>query len=203
MPAGWSRRTRQHGLLIVPPLAAILLGLFYVGLANAWAANGCKFPGTNPEIAYWFYSPDPAADWDEAVNYAQINWDSSTPGYGGYFVNSSSDIEIKTYDSTYSQEWTGLTTGGCASGGGQPWSNDLVRVYFNLNQDSGLDTNEKIAVAAHEYGHALGLAHSFFTVCSTNVVMHPDATYHYNNCGAVNPPWPNDEAGVSSIYSSP
>lgn len=104
MPAGWSRRTRQHGLLIVPPLAAILLGLFYVGLANAWAANGCKFPGTNPEIAYWFYSPDPAADWDEAVNYAQINWDSSTPGYGGYFVNSSSDIEIKTYDSTYSQE---------------------------------------------------------------------------------------------------
>lgn len=189
-------------------LGVLILALsFGVGSqvsADAYVLNGCKFPGSNPQIVYEYWNV--TSTWQSAFNTAQAAWDSETPGWGGWFAYGTSE-NIPVFDGGYAGSWWGLASGGCDSGGGETWynlthcpgSNPCVKIQFNTNTTGGMNATERAHIAVHELGHALGLAHSSLG-CSNPVVMRSDATWVYDNCGLVVPPWQNDLDGVDAIY---
>jgi len=185
--------------ILVGTLVGLVGGALVAGPGDAWVLNGCKFPGSNPQLEYKFVSV--GSTWTDAFNAGQQKWDTKTPGYGGWFTENASgtDTEIYVYDANYSETWWGLAEGGCDSGGGQPWYNDKVNIKFNLSTAGSMNTTERRLVAIHEMGHGLGLAHSSLG-CSDPVVMRSDPTYAYDNCGTSDAPYANDVAGVDVLY---
>ena len=140
--------------------------------------------------------------WKTATNFTRNAWNADTPGYAGWFSKTTgTDPEIKVYDDSYAQSWSGLASGGCASGGSQPWYNDLVTVKINLNHIDGMNALERVDLVIHEFGHALGLAHSTFG-CSWPgpVIMREDALYAGQVCDRTDSPFQNDISGAEWVY---
>lgn len=195
-----SNRSRIACLIILLHLMALLGAIVLPSSAEAYLLNGCKFPGSNPniEIKYMHVTDT----YKSATNTAQNRWDADTPNYGGYFtVTTGSDPEIKVYDSYYSETWYAIAAGGCDSGGGQEWYNDLVLIKYNFNTMDDLSSSEKIQIGIHELGHALGLAHSYHGCSSPGpAVMKSDALYGLNVCGDDTAPFQDDIDGVENIY---
>lgn len=166
--------------------------------ANAWVLNGCKYAGTNPAIGYRYYSL--SSIWQSAFNSGQNERDAtSAPGYFTY-TPSDDTPDIKVQDYWSSSTWWGLAQGGCDSGGGQVWYNELVTITFNNRTADSLSATEKFPVATHELGHAYGLAHSSLGCGTNRPVMRSDATWVYDNCGDPWAPYPNDVNGVDAVY---
>lgn len=190
---GWMRR-----------ISCVLIALFMAFMvlparsAEAWVLNGCKYAGTNPAIGYRYYSL--SSPWQTAFGSGQTAWNSTSAA--GYFISTPLDPtpNIKVQDYWTSSTWWGLAQGGCDSGGGQIWYNELVTITFNNRTADGLPTTDKFLIATHEQGHAYGLAHSSLGCGSNRPVMRSDATWVYDNCGDPYAPYPNDVAGVNAAY---
>jgi Matrixin len=119
-----------------------------------------------------------------------INWNHS--------FNSGVNVQITTVSSS---PWTVQDTynSGVTWDGLTPYAQDLngnfsaASVYINYYYTAFYGAQVIAGVAAHEMGHALGLAHS-----STCVLMQP-STVTRSNCGVYGPVQ-DDKNGVNSLY---
>jgi hypothetical protein len=179
--------------------AIMLLVLFGTARsAEAYTLNGCKYPGTDPVIEYKFFSV--TGTWQLSHMNGAGAWNTWTTLPGVFVSTSGSDPEIRVYDGDYAWGYVAVTSGGCASGGGQPWYNDRVDISYNTRTTDGYSSIERRLVATHELGHAYGLGHSTLG-CSNPVVMRSEPTWTYNQCGTSSAPHPNDRFGVTDVYN--
>ena len=92
--------------------------------------------------------------------------------------------------------WTGVTRAAgtvqsfppCTSG---RWNSGGMEVVLNWSLVSGYSAAKRQGVAAHELGHAFGLAHN---PASRAILMYPDDTR------TVTTPSSDDKAGINAIY---
>lgn len=191
--------TRKNVWSVVVGLTVMFLVLGIQQAAANPPANGCKYPGTSPNIQYRYYSVQSQQSTAHASGAGAWNSEAA-PGY--FSVTSGSDPEIKVYDGEYSFDGVAQAYGGCNSGGGQSWLNDLVEIKYDISKMNGYTTTGRKFIAIHELGHAYGLAHTQINGCGASYisVMHSTAVYGLNTCADSSAPYSGDVSTVNAIY---
>ena len=175
-------------------IATLFVVSFMVGMAmpsSGYVLNNCRFSG-NP-VEYKYSSVGTA--FQTAHDAAAGRWNSTTGTPDLAKTTALAGIEIWVYDDSYTATWDGLATGGCVHGG--YWSNNQVKIEYNLSGTSTDSAAKKQHLATHELGHALGLAHNSNS-CTTKSVMR-DGYWAFNNCSGT-APYQDDINGKEWIY---
>ncbi len=189
---GVRRRLFTTSVIAVFAATAVWVG---ASAASAYELNGCKYDSAQPpSITYKGHSL-PAA-YAAAVSTGQFNWDGKT-GSTTYFVSTtSSDPNIDIYTvSSIPGGASALMTGACWPVG--TWKYDEVRIDFATSVMDSYSADAKARVAAHELGHAYGLAHESANCASSPAVMW-NSTAMFGCWGSW--PWADDVAGWDSLY---
>lgn len=182
------RRTRGLAALVA---AGTGLGLAVVGApdADAYAFNGCRWNHTGVRL----YVPAPLVS-APVWNSAQASWRGLDAGF--VWNGSPADVTGTNESRGNTVAWTGVTRqkGTVQSAPSCPngfFASGQVEVVLNWSVVSGYSASKRQGVAAHELGHALGLAH---TTSSQGVLMYPyDSRTVYTPQG-------DDKAGVNARY---
>ncbi|BCJ64892.1 matrixin family metalloprotease [Polymorphospora rubra] len=195
-PKGPVTRTRTWRRAVGLATAALLGALSVVVIqqsANAYAFIGCKWNTS----AVRYYVPSPLLSFPTWLN-AGDSWaglDASLT-----WINSNVHIHATNESRGNTVVWTGVTRhrgtlqdmppcpGGIFTAG-------QVEVVLNWTAISGYSNAQKQGVAAHEFGHALGLAHTTTTPIK---LMYPyDSNRH---SAGVTTPQSDDRAGINALY---
>lgn len=195
---GVTARHRWPAVVVIAIVTAVL------SAGPAWAIpsyNGCKFPGASPTIQYKYYSVE--SQQQTAHGAGASAWNASSAD-GSFALTTGTDPEIKVYDGEYSFSGVAQTVGGCPSGGGQNWTNDIVTISYDISKMSGYSSTGRRLIATHELGHAYGLAHAVWLGCGIGTanwsVMTPQSVEVYSDCGNSSAPYPNDVSYVNALY---
>jgi len=167
--------------------------------------DGCKFPGTDPDIRYKFIAIETA--YQTATRTARNYWNnSSVPGT--FIESTTSSPEITVEDGSYGGDYLAWIAGGCGSD--DLWREPL-KFYWNKDNLDGTTATRKAITGTHEFGHTYWLRHAGGNTCNTSPVPYPygparavmnqPSDWAYVNCsGSPLPPYPDDRNGVSVIY---
>jgi hypothetical protein len=200
---GWRLRILTVAAALLP-LATWLVVSPAPADAYRLNADGCKFPGTDPDIRYKFIAMESA--YKTATRTARDYWNnSSVPGT--FLESTTNSPEITVEDGLYGGSSLAWIAGGCGSN--DLWTEPL-RFYWNKTNLDGTTATRKAITGTHEFGHTYGLAHGGGNNCTTappypggpaRAVMNQPSNWAYENCsGNPLPPYPDDRNGVSAIY---
>ncbi len=170
----------------------LTLALILIPQVFAYHFLGGRWPDQKvSNLKNYVYSPSPV---EAEYIYAMKSWnDASTPAYfvrvmyWQLYVNSVAVDEPEV-------DWIGITA---ISPSPYEYPYEYADVKLNLYYVSDYSSEKTQAVAAHEYGHVLGLAHEF---SSPRVLMYPYLNVFYDIYG-VYTPQQDDINGVNSLYS--
>lgn len=184
-------------------LVILLLSLLFAQSSYAYYLFGKKLNYGVYNRAYYVGMSSPSyvnptvaavADWNWAVN-------PSDNGSGVdvlfWWTTNMSEASIRFWgENLPTQTWTGLTrffssNGNQISPSQYNWS--YSSIIFNTDNAPAGQYNYMKAIAAHEMGHAFGLAHNSY---DTGVIMYP----YWNICTATSPT-ADDVSGVVGLYS--
>lgn len=175
-------------------LVAVILATTSLTPTSAYTLSGYKW--SSPVVNYTIDSYFPGnnnvgASYSDSVNQTRYWWNSKTEVY--LYSSSSSAAEVRAYDYGY-QSWDGQTSTTYNSST-KTIINSIVRMnrYYTDNYEQ-LHMN---LVMAHEFGHLIGLGHSYFY----SMMYYADVwnSYQHNSdlqYGPVN----DDITGVNLIY---
>ena len=159
--------------------------------AQAYATFGCRWASStvylrapSPYLSYPAWS-GAASSWNSAGVQAKYVVNGSSTNLTGLNENRGNTVA-----------WTGVTRAAgtvqsfppCTSG---RWNSGGMEVVLNWSLVSGYSAAKRQGVAAHELGHAFGLAHN---PASRAILMYPDDTR------TVTTPSSDDKAGINAIY---
>lgn len=159
--------------------------------AQAYATFGCRWASTtvnlrapSPYLSYPAWS-GAAASWNNAGVQAKYVVNGSSTNLTGLNENRGNTVA-----------WTGVTRAAgtvqafppCVRG---TWNSGGMEVVLNWSRVSGYTAAKRQGVAAHELGHAFGLAHN---AASRAILMYPD------DSRTVTTPSADDKAGINAIY---
>lgn len=178
-------------------LVAILIATSCPTAVLGWARNTdlCKFATST--VRYRFNGVN--STFQSYHTNAVGRWNAHPTG-ATVVVAGTNPAQIDVYQSTSATGNYGVTQGGCNYGGAW-YSNHVSITYYSTYS---LSTVQWQGVATHELGRAFGLRHVNTLNCSPTAVppvaiMHTYATTAVVHCGS-SFPWPDDVAGVNSIY---
>lgn len=196
------KNARSHRVLAVALVA--LLSVAILGIpkqdASAYVTLGCQW--TTSSIRY--YIPSPMASYGA--------WTGAASSWSGVdatltYTSSSPHINATNENRGNSVAWTGVTrrTGTiqtapqCNGGYWVPGQMDVV-LNWSLMDSYGYTGQQRQMVAAHEFGHAFGLAHNGATLPGGIPValMYPydDSRIQYG----IYSPRADDRAGINALY---
>lgn len=159
--------------------------------ASAYSLNGCKFSSSS---IYWHFASGTNSAYNTVIKEAASSWNvtdvtltkQAGAGYTQVAANNWGNVS-----------WDGYTNYACGSGGTHT---SVVSIQINTYWTASYPTGKTRGVAAHEFGHDLGLAHSSSdsSPCSSTHLMTPNTPHRYA-CG-IESPQQDDEAGVNHLY---
>jgi matrixin len=162
---------------------------------DAYNLNGCKF--SSQPVYYKIQSA--SSGWVLSQSDAASRWTaSSAPAWIYQTTGSGQNIDV--WSASYVDTWYGLTSGGCPPGGHQVWYGNKVTIKYNERTTSGFSAAKTVAIATHELGHSLGLAHNNNSIDCALVhyqIMYYDATVPIT-CSTTEP-WFDDTDGVAHV----
>lgn len=178
-----SMRGQPRVVALISAALLVLVVIMFPAPAMAYAKNGCYWPnnpvswnravtGTyataaNAAAASWSSSTDVNMTMSYASNLKASSKNKGADGYDGYSLTNCPILNV-----TIAAEW-----------------------WFNTHYTTGMPVNKLKAIAVHEFGHTLGLAH----VTSNKQIMFHCAACVYNTYGYYTPQ-SDDKAGMNSIY---
>lgn len=199
---------RFRGRRIAAGLAAftcaIGLTIVYAPGASAYSLLGCKWPTTTVK----WYAPS------VITSAAITTWTDAAASWTGVDaklsrVTSSPQLYVNAESRGNTVAWTGITrkygtlqTAPVCTGTSQvapTWVSGQVEVVLNWSSISGYTATQKKMVAAHEFGHALGLAHNTTLTGSNPIAL----MYPYDDkriAAGIYTPRTDDKAGINAIY---
>lgn len=181
---------------LVAGVVMMLVTVFGIGPAMAYNLEGARWDNTptsgccatiHVQYSSAWYPGDSAA-----VDNARGAWNASPANV--WLDNHSGAL---TADDTYNSSvgWDGITYWGTHGCGFLWWGTcfSYANVYLNYYYTRNYSSSSTQGVAAHELGHAIGLAHT-----NGCVLMTPN-TGDRNNCGIYGPV-SDDVNGINSLY---
>lgn len=171
-------------MAVIPPLVEVMSAT----PAAAYNLEGCRFAGYYPTYRIW----GTAWRYTTQIVAAANSW-TGTPTPIGLFRTTGSSYTILANAHTYGASgFDGITyMPSCSSG---HWSS-TVQTDLNMFYTNGYTFRGVQQVQAHEFGHALGLAHNN---ASCYILMYYSST-RYFSCG-VYTPQQDDINGINALY---
>lgn len=180
------------GALVAPPLA---------GSAHAYSLEGCKWYPFGASVNITLGTEQPYAyvaavavnDWqNQLTNYETFFWYTASPNNG---TQGPVFEHVQNFGNTGQD---GITYYSCSSGGFVAPVNSYYNSYYTASYSGQQDED----LIGHEFGHALGLAHSGTgAACGNVALMYYMSTTEWNNCGLLGPQY-DDMAGADAIYGA-
>jgi hypothetical protein len=161
--------------------------------AQAYALHGCKFAqgaplyvqrGSNTGGWFWDRSREAFARWNS----------TNTPTSFGVTTDRPGNVVITEFtfaDSTVTAQMVGACSGGV-------WSGHSVTIRWATGLHNRLTYAQGRMVGTHEFGHALGLDHTYPSCSGTKSVMVQGSNKWA--CGWGLEPWADDINGVHYLY---
>lgn len=198
------RLRRPHPVLLVAAVVAVLLAPMSVLPADSafgWNSLGCRW-STN---AVQWYVPAPLSSgptWTSAASSwsgvdATLNYNSSNPHIYATQENRGNTV---VWTGVTRKKGTVQTAPVCTSG---RWTRGQVEVVLNWTAISSYTSTQKRGVAAHEFGHALGLDHNSSLASSGPPPIPVALMYPYDNVrntATITSPRTDDKNGINAIY---
>ncbi|MFZ4841034.1 matrixin family metalloprotease [Mycetocola saprophilus] len=183
----------RHRSLVTSLLTVGLVvggGITAISPAQAYGSLGCRW--VNPAVQ--LNAPAPllsAPAWGTAAStWSWLNASVTVSSSGSPDVYGTNELRGNTVT------WSGVTRGkGTAASfppcNGGNWVNGQMEVVLNWSYVGSYSAAQRQGVAAHELGHALGLAHN---PSSRAILMYPD------DSRTTSVPANDDRAGINAIY---
>ncbi len=199
----------KHRTRLSVAAAALVVSASSIGLtmgtaqpAQAWALTGCNL---GDRLMTWSVGGEYGSDYELLSRYAAENWATTTWISSEQYIQKGPPKVWMTVEDYGNTSWAGRAPDafpplcGASEDGSAP---PIQRILINHYEHRTATSTEKRSTIAHEFGHALGLAHPPEQVeemsCAQVALMN-----HYwaprSDCGVFTAQ-PDDIAGVNYIY---
>lgn len=196
---------------------ALVCQLLFVNSASAYNTLGCKWGA----VSISYYNAGSNSTWTSVITAGANSWSSS--GISPAELNGKSASVANFYalnENRGNVSWSGVfrragtvdsnpvgSSVSCQSG---KWVSQEVELVINTYYLSGYPTSWRTGVAAHEFGHAFGLAHN--NAVGQSCAYEPDKPsralflMYYSDdrfvsrCATIFGPKSDDVAGVNALY---
>lgn len=144
--------------------------------------NFCgRFPANKEPVYYRFTGGNLTETYRNATYQGREKWNDEDTDVKLAGTGSTSAVNVSIYAVTSNNNawaWVGVSSAPCATADSNGlWQGNSVILTYNRSTMNSIDNVDKAVVAAHEFGHTLGMAHPGAMNCTTSIVCQGTAKF--------------------------